>query len=100
MSDGAKHANMPNVNLEESDGVIVRAIDGRVFYLPKADVAKTQLHGEKLARAEELLAKGGFTPPPQPDAFDNCKNLLRWLLSNDPGTENWRAVSAWWIDEC
>ncbi len=100
MSESVKHAGMPDVNLDQSDGVVVRAVDGRVFYVPKAEAAKAQLHGEKLVAAEALLAKGGFTPPPQPEEFDNCANLFRWLLSNDPGTENWRAVSSWWIDEC
>jgi hypothetical protein len=100
MSDTTKHADMPNVDLEKQDGLLVRAADGRVFFLPKAEIAKTQLHGEAATAAENLLDKVGLTPPIQPEQIDNCANLLRWLMSNDPFTQNWRENSVWWMNEC
>lgn len=98
-----------------SSGVLVEAADGRIYFLPNEEAAKFEVAQDKsgVHRAvmhagrkppisiQERRASGGEPVKPQPvEPLLNCRNLLRWLLSNDPDNEMWRRFSVVWMYHC
>jgi len=80
-------------------GVLVQGAKGRIFFLSKEQARKAAVPPGRSKLLRKLQKKAGGPPPPRP-LFSNCKNLLRWLLTHNPNSQRWRAVCAWWIDEC
>jgi hypothetical protein len=81
-----------------ANGLVVRSADGRVFFLRDTDVKRTAVKGRAGAEAKEVWEKQASHPPV--NALSRCGKVLRWLLTHDPDSENWRRVSGWWIGHC
>jgi hypothetical protein len=80
-------------------GLIVHTNDGRLFFLSSKDVRRTKISPRDSRSLEKMLSKQGGGRRSAEDS-SGCTKTLRWLLSHNPKSVNWRKVSVWWMKNC
>ncbi len=100
-------------SIDSQSGVVVHALDGRMFFLPNSTARQHQLspRAAELYTAFRLLAmqdgatkvkgkkKGGSSGGPK-YKMSPCKKLKKWLDTHSPNSGRWRAVSLAWGGRC
>ncbi len=79
-------------------GLIVHSSDGRLFFLTSKDVRRAKI-SPRAGRAIEKMLQGSEGNRRSANSSP-CSKTLRWLLSHNPKSVNWRRVSVWWMKNC
>lgn len=79
-------------------GLIVHSNDGRLFFLTSKDVRRAKI-SPRAGRAIEKMMQGSAGDR-RSAKNSPCAKTLRWLLSHNPKSVNWRRVSVWWMKNC
>ena len=90
----------PDLDLDEKpEGLLVRASDGRVFFLPESEQERFAVSTEHHAVTEKLFfGSGNNGPVAHPSA--SCKLIWDYMMSHDPNNITWRRVSVLWMRDC
>ena len=80
-------------------GLIVHSDNGRLFFLSSKDVRRTKISPRDSRSLEKMLSKQGGGRRGA-ESSSGCTKTLRWLLSHNPKSVNWRRVSVWWMKNC
>ena len=87
------------ISKREQTGLIVHSMDGKLFFLTSKDVRRTKISSRDGRTLQRIMTKqAGGRQSAKSGA--GCAKTLRWLLSHNPKSVNWRKVSAWWISNC
>jgi hypothetical protein len=83
----------------EQLGQIVHSTDGHLFFLTSKDARRTRISSRDGRTLQRIMTKQEVGRQSAKSA-SGCTKTLRWLLSHNPKSVNWRKVSAWWISNC
>lgn len=84
----------------EQTGLIVHSTDGRLFFLTSKDAQRTRISSREGRTLQRIMTKQEGGGRQSAKSGLGCTKTLRWLLSHNPKSVNWRKVSAWWISNC
>ncbi len=87
------------VSKRQPAGLIAHADDGRLFFLSSKDVRRTRVSARTRVMVERILAKQDRGRRSDTQTF-GCTKTLRWLLTHNPNSVQWRKVGAWWLKAC
>ncbi|BCZ81772.1 hypothetical protein PTKU64_54470 [Paraburkholderia terrae] len=84
----------------DPSGLVVRAQDGRLFFITNEQAEKAEIPETGLYVA--YLASRHHNPAPYPTPPENleCEATMRWLDTHNPNTRIWRRVSLFYFDHC
>ena len=81
------------------EGVMVQAKDGRLFFLPEAELERLAVKPEHTEAAVKMraagLGGGGTIANPQ----YMCATLINWMEHHNPNTMAWRKVCLKALDQ-
>lgn len=81
-------------------GLIVHSSDGRLFFLSTKDVRRAKISPRDTRSIEKMLSKQDGRGRRSEEGSSGCTKTLRWLLTHNPKSINWRKVSVWWMKNC
>jgi hypothetical protein len=84
---------------KEQSGLIAHSTDGRLFFLTSKDARRTKISSRGGRTIQKILTNQDGGRQSAESAL-GCTRTLRWLLSHNPKSVNWRKVSTWWISNC
>lgn len=88
------------ISRKEQTGLMVHSNDGRLFFLSGKDVRRTKISPRDSRSIEKMLNKEDGGGRRSAERSSGCTKTLRWLLSHNPKSVNWRKVSVWWMKNC
>jgi hypothetical protein len=81
-------------------GLVVRSLDGRFFFLTEEEMDRKAVAVEANATIAAIFGKAGGGGVASPAKYVSCADMLDWLLTHEPVGEYWRRYSAIWIEYC
>ena len=87
---------------DKPKGTVVRASDGRMFFLTDDDVKRTAINPGKLYSAYLHITgnQGKDHHPVDRQQTTNCGAVKKWLDTANPDDYVWRAVCFFYFYEC
>jgi uncharacterized protein YdbL (DUF1318 family) len=86
--------------LKLPQGLVVRSLDGRFFFLSEDEIARKAVSQEMNAAVGAVFAKATERGVASPAEDEYCAWALNWLCTHEPLDEYWRRTSADWMNLC
>jgi hypothetical protein len=83
-------------------GVVVRAADGRLFFLTAQDARRAAIPANELYEAYLKMTRGCECEKRRVAYMSGgaCGRLKSWLDSHSPNSARWRRLALKWADGC
>ena len=82
---------------DEPSGVVVRSVDGRLFFIPDSEAERLTVEDSEEYRA--FAARRGRAPVEKAESLYPCGLVRDWLDSHKP-TAKWRRICTEYFNNC
>ncbi len=83
---------------DEPSGVVARAADGRLFFIPDSEAKHFAIEDSEQYRA--FIAAGRGKPVAKAASLYPCQLAADWLGSHSPHSAMWRRICLEYFDNC